>query len=143
MPSWTKMRKAYYKAFSDEMMTKNLIDVVTEIIEGKWPDDSPMGVYTVGGVRATIGFYASKAMIEELLAALTGRSIRALCTALNVSPFEPNVMKLLIETNTQTARCIDPIYDKLIAKFGVPAKIDQDKIDDLTSRAHRMIHPNN
>lgn len=139
--NWKAIRAAYYQEFHDDWIIECVTNIVTEIRDGVWPDNSPLGLYTVGDVKAIEGFYASKQMIEELIAALTGRTIRGFCIHVGLSPFDPSVAKLLEDTNQQTARCIDPIHKKLLDKFGPPNRIDEGKIADITSRAYKILNP--
>lgn len=137
---WKAVRAAYYEAFSDENLIENVVEIVSEIKANKWPDDSPLGLYTVGDLKAIEGFHGSKPMIEELLAAMTGRAIRGLALSLNLSLFDHSVQKLLQDTNDQTSRCVDKTVAKLTAKFGTPARIDEDRVTDLTTRAFRALN---
>lgn len=136
---WKLIHKMYYTAFGDEDQINNLISVVTDVIEGNFPDDSPMGGYTVGELKNTAGFYASPIMLNELSAAMIGRSIRGLCMHLGVSPFHPNVAKLLLETNEQQVRILPILQQKLEEKFGKPQVIDEVKIADLSSRSFKLL----
>lgn len=140
-------KKMYYKAFPDSMIIESILAIIEDLKTHAFPDDSPMGLYTVGEMAAVEGFHASEAIMYELVQSLIGRSMRMLMLTSGMSPedflADPKLLEMFSETDEQARRCVPIILQKSIEKYGVPERIDQDKIDDLTSRSFRAIFPTN
>jgi hypothetical protein len=139
MSRWKVLKGLYYEAFSDRDQIQNVLAVIGDIYSGTFPDDSPMGLYTVGDVKNCKGFHGSMPMIHELTASMQGRSVRGLMIHLGLSPHDPLVIELLKETDNQQERIVPIIHRLADSKYGTPAIIDELKIADLCSRAARTL----
>lgn len=129
----------YFKAFSDKNMIQFIINIVGDIYNKKYPDDSPMGMYTVGELAKIKGFHASMAMVDELIGAMAGRAIRGFCIQFGISPLDDIVFNLMNDTSFQQERIRNKVLEELIKKYGTPGYIDEEKIADITSRAARFL----
>lgn len=143
MSALKRIRRLYETACDDNFIIESVLGIIQDIRTNlvTFPDDSPMGQYTVGDVRAVKGFWASPVMVEELVSALTGRALRGCLIKLNiVGRISPDDMVELIKwTDPQTKRCVPIILKRAIEIHGQPPVIDHDKIADLSSRAARFL----
>ena len=144
MSPYKLVRKAYAEVYTDAYLVTIMMSIIGDIVDNnpKFPDDSPMGLYTVGDVRATRGFYADVAMLSELTNGMIGRALRGIFMMFcgGLPPADRRMLDFLHETDAQCIRVVPLILTKAVAKYGQPAIIDHDKIADLSTRAHRALH---
>lgn len=137
------VEKHYDKAFPDKTIVDDVVEIVGEILAGQWPDDTPMGLYTVGELVRTTGFYAAPLMIADLTGAYVGRAVRASCIDLGIDPTvigpSDRMMKFIMSRQDQETRVTPQIVARLIYAYGQPPVIDEDGVADLASRAAQLL----
>jgi len=136
--------RRYQQAFPDAAIIGHVINVIEEVIERKWPDDTPLLFdTTVAEVRDAEGFYANDFVLNELIAAMQGRAFRHCIAEQGVDPNDRRLLAItvpyLMQTNAQQEAVLPIIKTLAIAKFGMPAKIDTQKLVQFEKRRNNKI----
>lgn len=111
------------------MISEQVGEVISDIINQKFPDEGPLtAIFTIGQFRAVRGFWTIDWMVREIVASFCGRMVRASVQSMGFDPCTPIGLAMGVEVLHATSHLDDEIVAKVMSAARAKHPIKDEEI---------------